>query len=693
MEKVKQKAKQKARKLPVFVWLILAAFLAEAAVCNFSSWASLFYGDEISFESTVSQGMLMEDGTFGAQEGNVTVKLQPALQNLPEQHMIGQTVHDLYFDVELSQGEVLPYTVTLTDEGNAYPYTLPENQIAVGVERSYYTKLYPAGSVEELWVQFYVPEGSTLRINGISANVPIPGMFHIGRFLVICLVFLLFYCVRRPGGMQEELCFTKEKRGRIQLVITAAVILLLMGMAWKLAHVNPVCVTSPWPHHKQYQELAQSMAEGRLYLDAEPSEGLKTAPNPYDTIYLQANGIDYQADYAYHDGKYFVYFGVVPELLLYLPCYLLTGHALPNYLAVFFFFCGFILAVFALYREVVKRWFPQTPFPVYLLLCGLTVCCGNYLFVMARPDLYDTPIMAVTMFTAAGFFFWLRGKYASSPGERKVCFFFGSLCMALVAGCRPQMLLFSFAAIPMFWNEVVKVRKLFTRRSVWDTACICAPYIFVAAGIMYYNGARFGSPFDFGATYSLTSNDMTNRSFNLEQMFLGLWHYFLQPPVIGSDFPFLNGSQIASASYMGKLNAEYTYGGILACNVFSWIIICMGKTKTELKKKGIYGLLLVNLLVPLALGVVDVTGAGILQRYLVDALWGIVFASALLWLAFAEKLRGTKQYRLFVTLLAAVCLFQAAYAFGVVFGNGDLSVNVRTSNPQLYYQMKDLFRF
>ncbi|MCO7109522.1 hypothetical protein NIA69_10595 [Gemmiger formicilis] len=31
---------------------------------------------------------------------------------------------------------------------------------------------------------------------------------------------------------------------------------------------------------------------------------------------------------------------------------------------------------------------------------------------------------------------------------------------------------------------------------------------------MWYNAARFGSPFDFGANYNLTGNDMTQRGFN-----------------------------------------------------------------------------------------------------------------------------------------------------------------------------------
>ena len=39
-----------------------------------------------------------------------------------------------------------------------------------------------------------------------------------------------------------------------------------------------------------------------------------------------------------------MYFGIVPVLLLYLPSFLLTGGALQNFVAVFVFFAGFIVA-------------------------------------------------------------------------------------------------------------------------------------------------------------------------------------------------------------------------------------------------------------------------------------------------------------------------------------------------------------
>ena len=59
-----------------------------------------------------------------------------------------------------------------------------------------------------------------------------------------------------------------------------------------------------------------------------------------------------------------------------------------------------------------------------------------------------------------------------------------------------------------------------------------------------------------------------------------------------------------------------------------------------------------------------------------------------------EKLKETSFGTLQWTVcLAVICILQAFYGFGVIFGNGDLSVNVRTSNPELYYWLEGLMRF
>lgn len=666
-----------------FLYLAAAALAIELIICNFSAWKSLFYKERFVFEDILIEGGSETEegsGQYIVQDSTLTLHITE----------VNKEIHNLFFAMDFPENTVVPYTVMLTDEGNYYPFFLPENVLMSGIKKSLYTNIYPSGKVGSIDVQFTLPADSLVTITGICANARIPFMVSPCRFLLIYAFLFLFYlAVASQKWQQETIC----RKNRKQSIITIVTIILLIGMSWKLARINPMCVEAKWPHHKQYQELAEIISQGHFYLDTKPSEGLLNSANPYDTIYLQANGIEYLMDYAYYDGKYYVYFGIVPELLLYLPCYLITGRHMPNYMSVFIFYCGFILAVFALYKEACRRWFPHTPFILYLIAGILTICSGNYLFIIARPDLYDIPIISATMFTAAGLWLWIKGKYAESAKMKRICFFCGSLCMALVAGCRPQMLLFSILAIPLFWDEVIKKRELFSKKNIWDTVCICLPYILSAVGVMYYNGVRFSSPFDFGATYNLTSNDMTKRGFNLHHTILGLWHYFARPPVVESDFPFLQAVQITSGSYMGKLTSEYTYGGVLVSNAFLWVLLSIRSTKELLKNKSIYIFTLLNIAISVILCVVDVTGAGILQRYMMDMIWGIWLAAVFLWFAWAEKARNNGTLKTVMLCLTAVCLLQAVYGFGVVLGTGDMSVNIQAANPELYYYLKELFTF
>ena len=52
---------------------------------------------------------------------------------------------------------------------------------------------------------------------------------------------------------------------------------------------------------------------------------------------------------------------------------------------------------------------------------------------------------------------------------------------------------------------------IITAAGAREFICLLAPYFVVAAGLMWYNWARFGSPTDFGANYNLTVHDMPKR--------------------------------------------------------------------------------------------------------------------------------------------------------------------------------------
>lgn len=442
-------------------------------------------------------------------------------------------------------------------------------------------------------------------------------------------------------------------------------------------------------HHAQYQELAEALSEGKVSVgDAE--EALLAMKNPYDTIALQAAGIGYRADYAYHNGKYYVYFGIVPVLLLYLPYYLLTGGALQNYVAVFVFFAGFIIAAAGFVYELMKRYFKEQPFYLWAVGTGMLVGSYSMFYLLIRPDLYHVPIVASAMFATGGLWLYLAGL--NRPKKAVGLYAFGSFCMALTAGCRPQFILFAALAVVLFWERVFVKRELFSKKGWRQTAALVVPYVLIAAGLMAYNALRFGSPFDFGASYSMTSNDMTHRGMNLERILYGIWYFLFEPMQLEGKFPYLQSASIAT-DYLGKLVTESWFGGIFACSMLTWGIFLLGR----LKKNGVLSKELtwfccVSLAAALVIGCVDANGAGILIRYGCDVSFGIFLAAVVAVLGAAKAARQKKVYGLYVGWLKAAIFFQAAVLF-LILVNKDGSINLQTGNPALYETIRAALRF
>lgn len=668
--------------------LLLAAVLTELLLWNFTSVVSLFYREvelEIGIEEEAAVIYQADSDTWLVPAGEFSVRIPDVNEKLHNLHL------SMVPAAELAAGNKnsLSYVISLRDEGNYYAYDLPAQVIVEGVKATEYTNIYSYGKISDMTITFSAAENMVLHDMAIRGNVTIPLNLSPVRLLAGYLLLVVGWLLLSEKGL-TQLCREGDKR---QYLVTGLLLVVIILCSYRLATLNPVNVRPLWTHHNQYQELAELLLQGKVALLEKPSEKLVEAWNPYDTIWLQAQGIEYKADYAYYDGNYYIYFGIVPELLLYLPFYVIMGFHLPNYLAVFAFFSGFAVMVFALYREVIRRYFPDTPFLIYLLVSVMTVFVGSYTCMIADPDFYDVPIAAATMFTAAGLWLWIRalGRGGRRRGGLLLA---GSLCMALVAGCRPQMLLYSALAIPLFYESVIRERTLFSRRGLKDTVLFCLPYVVVAMGAMYYNDIRFGSPFDFGAAYSLTSNDMTKRGFNLEQTMLGLYHYFLQLPLIRAVFPFIDRNPIETI-YMGKLTTEYTYGGLLACNGFLWFMGYLPAAGRQLKDKKLFGLALTAIGASLVIAVVDTNYAGILQRYMSDFTWGIVLAAGILALAWAEKMlvAGGQAEKKQITGKVFLFLFivQGAYSFFLLFGGGSYTNALESMAPQVFYRIAAWF--
>lgn len=588
---------------------------------------------------------------------------------------------------ELSNTEYASATVYITDGGNAYEYPTPSYTIVPGVDKSGYTNIYPYGDVTDISVTVQVDEGTQAAIESVRINVHAPFVFKFLRFALLLFLALFIDAIFTDTHIHHYCC---ERNNKLQISVIAACVVFFLVLGYLLVTSNPKCVEAPWLHQTQYQELAHSLDAGTVALQRTVAPELLEKENPYDTIALQAEGIHFHMDCAYYNGQYYVYFGPVPEILLYYPYYKITGKDLPNYIAFYAFYSLFIISVFGLLWELVHKIAKKLPFYLYLFLCTAVCFFPNYVYMGGRPDLYHIPLMAGTAFTMCGLWLWLRGLASS---ERKGIFYaLGSLCMALVAGCRPQLLLYSAVALPLFYNETTRKRQLFSRKGLKDTLCFVLPYVFIAVFVFWYNAARFGNGFDFGATYSMTSNDMNTRGFNLNRLTHGLFSYLFQPPVIDSSYPFLRSSNLQT-DYMGRNITEFMFGGVFAVNPLLWIIpyalLLKGHRKLSPLAKWMSAILAAAGFIIICF---DINGAGNLQRYASDMIPGFLLAAVIIWLSILDRSDAQSNYDKRARLFTIFTLCGLVFAFLTFIAKGD-SVCLLRNNIPLFYDIGSYFKF
>src|SRR3989449_5006976 len=97
-----------------------------------------------------------------------------------------------------------------------------------------------------------------------------------------------------------------------------------------------------------YDYLGRGFAQGHLYVPIAPSPKLLALPNPWDPAVDDSLKMQ---DMALFNGRYYLYHGAGPAVILFAPWRLLTGHDLPESFALFLLcFGGFLFSCGALLR-------------------------------------------------------------------------------------------------------------------------------------------------------------------------------------------------------------------------------------------------------------------------------------------------------------------------------------------------------
>lgn len=410
------------------------------------------------------------------------------------------------------------------------------------------------------WVQVNIDEseGVKLRINGITVNERVPFSFNLMRCMVFSTLFMLI-ALLLPGSWIWRRRWNDASTS--SWLVISAILLLHMGMMGFLIKLE-----SPWftlsllggdPNISTiYQEQLKAILDGHPWLNMQPPEHLINMEDPYDTSArneLSQTGI--VADYAYFNGKYWCYFGVLPVVLFMLPVYKLTGVILDTWMMIAFCVLACVPASLWVVRALLRRYAPQATFGT---LVSVLIACPALIYttsLMSDQRTYVLPSALGLLLCLCACASWLTAiKDDGTLNARWIAL--GSLLMGMTLGARPTMSLSALLAIPLFWHQL---RHGMTRMRDWIAMVV--PPVIVAAPVLWWNKIRFGSWLDFGANYNLTNVNMTSGHPGLlESMPLRLFEILFRPIVSEWRWPFIFVRPV-DYQYQGGISSFAMAGG------------------------------------------------------------------------------------------------------------------------------------
>lgn len=719
------------RKLPRFrtaaaVGLLAAAALGlELFVCNLNFWATHHY-TPVDLRPYLTENV-DPDTPLTLSEEHTALTFAGLDQELYNLQLVG-LVYQYDGPHPEVQNPLFTLTVAATDEATSVSRQSWPWQVAVTAARSLTRSLDLSGKASTLTLTAYAYEGEyrqypvSYTLQTVYANVPRPLDFSLVRFAALFALLGAAFALRPASVLWRDVYLDHPRRYRPAAVLVMVVLAVLAFAAPFADRFNAGVATSfyntadwdgvsritftkhinDWANDTaaQYGALAQSLLDGRLDLEKDPPAAMLTMENPYDTAARQEQAPDALWDVAYYQGRYYVYFGLVPCLLFQLPFAALTGVGdLPPSLPMILLSWLFILAAFGCVKQAARRWFPRASAAACLLVStGITAGSQIY-YLLLRPSTYEYAILCGAAFVLLGVWQWLIA--ANTPVERRgrliAHLALGSLCMALVAGSRPQMELFAVLALPIFWQRYGREKRLCSRAGAGEAAAFLLPVLAVAALLMWYNAARFGSPFDFGANYNLTSNDMTRRGFSVGRIAPAVITFLLGVPAVSTVFPYLSATRM-STNYMGLTITELFYGGAFCCLPLLWALAVLPLARRRLnRQRDLRWLFRAILGAMLLLVVLDCQMAGVLYRYQSDWLGPLLLAAALAWMLVEQILQDHGGQPVVSTLqavyraaLPAAVLAGAWYNFCVYFA---AEPGLIGQNPALYQNVSRLIQF
>lgn len=326
---------------------------------------------------------------------------------------------------------------------------------------------------------------------------------------------------------------SRQRRGRFALMIS---LIFSMAAVWWYATAGTMSGWFPYPH-TYYDRLAEALRHRQLALLEQPDESLSSIPNPYP--FENRQNARYLWDVSYYEGKFYLYWGPTPALVLAAAKSVVNQVIEDQVLAI-----GFLLGIAGLLPWVAYRLWQVVPSPLkarYLLVFLPAISLNLYLlWPTGRPGVYEAAILGGQFFLLAGISALIEvvDRLQSGWGW----YLAAGAALGLAIGSRMTLLVSALwlLALVIWLNRVRFGGRLSSFLTA--SAAFALPVLVAIGLLMAYNAARFGNPLESGLSYQLgIPGYPPERSwvFSTRYLLPNLYHYVLRPPLWQAEFPFV----------------------------------------------------------------------------------------------------------------------------------------------------------
>jgi hypothetical protein len=467
--------------------------------------------------------------------------------------------------------------------------------------------------------------------------------------------------------------------GRI-LIVALALCGVIAFYAWDVAPSHPVFGALNGDN-SYYGLLVKGFRGGHLSLPVEPPAGLLKLKNPYDPKQNAEFGMH---DVSFYKGRYYLYFGVAPALVLYWPVAALSGHYLNDAQAVFLFSTAGFLAGALTLLGIRQRYFPGFGTAADV---GAVLAAG--MITMVPVMLRRTQFYEVAVSSAYAFFsLYLLALYLSLHSSRRLTWLaVASLSYGLAIGSRPT---YVFGAVSLLLPVLLAVRPDPVGPSGSGPGLLaraCAgliPLALVVSGLLIYNYLRFDHPLEFGQKLALSGDDETKVThFSLSYIGYNCRAYLFAPAQLSSYFPFVRVVSLPAAP-AGHYGVEDPYGILpdipFVILAFLAPLACAGRPALRVFAMS-------AALSSLATGALIFTFQFATNRYMVDFLPGLILLSVIGFWGFVGSYRGVLRRVAIATGCALLC-WSALFNVFAAFGHNEL---LRFNDPAVFRRLTHAF--